>query len=66
MWMCLAVCVAGRGGRADVARAANQMLRDALVGRGPSLVFHPPGLGHVAQLSEGDAAVGGREERADT
>jgi hypothetical protein len=64
--MCVAVCVAGRGGRADVARAANHMLREALVGRGPSLVFHPPGMGHVAHLSEGDAAVGGPKEQAET
>lgn len=42
------------------------MLREALVGRGPSLVFHPPGTGHVAHLSEGEAAVAGREEQADT
>lgn len=50
----------GRGGRADVARAANRMLRDALVGRGPGrgLVFYPP----AEVVASGEAGEAGGEE----
>lgn len=51
----------GRGGRADVARAANRMLRDALVGRGPGrgLVFYPP----AEAVASGEAGEGGEEKK---
>jgi hypothetical protein len=67
--------VKGRGGRPDVFRAANRILRDALNGRGAYIAFYPPaesdsqGTPHPQERNSSNAAhfppEGGTEQYCD-